>query len=115
VLDQIPLARAVCAYIGQGLPHYAELMVARPYLFAFLLAGARVPLFDDLGLVLQDVGQSRGNRVSAIRLGCPSSRSSRRAHVPPTSRASAFVCLALVSRSFPTDKTGNTAGVLYRH
>src|SRR5260370_1101691 len=45
------------ARIGRGLPHHAELVVSRPDLSALLLTGARVPLFDDLGVVLEDVGQ----------------------------------------------------------
>jgi len=57
---------------------------------------------------------AREGRLSANQLGCPSSRSPRRGPTFPSSRAAAFVCLAIVSRSFPTDKTGNTAGVLYR-
>ena len=57
VLDQVAPARAVSTYIGEGRPHYAELVVARPHLFALLLAGARVSLLDDLRLVLDDVGQ----------------------------------------------------------
>src|SRR5512147_1178859 len=44
-------------YIGQGLPHQVELVVARPYLFALFLAGTRVFLLDDLGIVFEDVGQ----------------------------------------------------------
>jgi hypothetical protein len=39
----------------------------------------------------------------------------RRAQVRPTSRAAAFVCLALSSSGDPNDKTGSSAGVLYRH
>ena len=58
---------------------------------------------------------AREGRVSANQLGCPSSRSSRRAHVRPTYRAAAFVCLALPPGGDPNDKTGSSAGVLYRH
>ena len=43
VLDQVALARAVGAHIGQRLPHHAELVVARPHLLALLLAGASGP------------------------------------------------------------------------
>ena len=59
VLDQVALARAVSAHIGQRLPHHAELVVARPHLLALLPAGARVLLLDDLRVVLEDVGQPR--------------------------------------------------------
>ena len=60
VLDQVAPAGAVGLHIGQGLPHHAELVVARPDLAALPLAGARVLLLHDLGVVLQDVRQPGG-------------------------------------------------------
>jgi hypothetical protein len=59
---------------------------------------------------------AREGRLSANQLGCPSSRSPQTpTHVRPTSRAAAFVCLVLSSSGDPNDKTGSSAGVLYRH
>ena len=58
---------------------------------------------------------AREGRLSANQLGCPSSRSSQTRPRSPTSRAAAFVCLALPPSGIPNDKTGNSAGVLYRH
>lgn len=77
MLDQVALARAVRAHIGQRLPHHTELVVARPHLPALLLAGARVLLRDDLRVVLEDVGQPRRGehlfpqvvRLEAMRIG----------------------------------------------
>ena len=77
VLDQVALARAVGAHVGQRLPHHAELVVARPHLLALLLAGARVLLLDDLRVVLEDVGQPRRGEhlfpevvgLEAVRVG----------------------------------------------
>jgi hypothetical protein len=77
VLDQVALARAVGAHVGQRLPHHAELVVARPHLLALLLAGARVLLLDDLRVVLEDVGQPRRREhlfpqvvgLEAVRVG----------------------------------------------
>ena len=48
VLDQVALARAVGAHIGQGLPHHAELVVARQDLLALLLAGLAGPSLDTI-------------------------------------------------------------------
>src|SRR3989442_15982388 len=59
VLDQVPLTDPVGAHIGQGLPHDAKLVVARPYLAALLPAASRVLFLDDLRIVLEDVCQSR--------------------------------------------------------
>jgi len=58
---------------------------------------------------------AREGRLSANQLGCPSSRRSQTRLRSPTFRAAAFVCLALSSSGDPNDKTGNSAGVLYRH
>jgi hypothetical protein len=57
----------------------------------------------------------REGRLSANQLGCPSSRSSQTRPRSPTSRAAAFVCLAPSSNGDPKDKTGSSAGILYRH
>lgn len=59
MLDQIALAGSIVSNIGQRLPHHIELVIARPYLRAFLPAAARVFFLDDLRIVLKDVGQSR--------------------------------------------------------
>ena len=77
VLDQVALARAAGAHVRQRLPHHAELVVARPYLLALLLAGARVLLLDDLRVVFEDVGQPRRGQhlfpevvgLEAVRVG----------------------------------------------
>jgi hypothetical protein len=58
---------------------------------------------------------AREGRLSANQLGCPSSRSSQKRPRSPTSRAAVLVCLALSSSGDPNDKTGSSAGVLYRH
>jgi hypothetical protein len=58
---------------------------------------------------------AREGRLSANQLRCPSSRSSQTRPRSPTSRAAAFVCLAIPSSGDPNDKTGNIAGVLFRH
>jgi len=58
---------------------------------------------------------AREGRLSANHLGCPSSRNSRRLLRSHTLRAVAFVCLALSPGGIPSDKTGNIAGVLFRH
>ena len=57
VLDQVALARAVLPGVGQELAHHVELVVAREDLRPLLLAGLLVLLLDDLGVVLEDVGQ----------------------------------------------------------
>ncbi|MDC4222966.1 MAG: hypothetical protein MPW15_01630 [Candidatus Manganitrophus sp.] len=59
MLDQIAPAGAVLSRVGQQPAHHVELVEAREDLERFLPAGLRVLLFDDLGVVLQDVGQAR--------------------------------------------------------
>ena len=59
VLDQVAPARAVLLRVGQEPAHDVELVVARPDLDRLLLAGLRVLRLDDLGVVLEDVGQAR--------------------------------------------------------
>ena len=59
VLDQVAPARAVLPRVGQELAHHVELVVARPDLHRLLLAGLLVLRLDDLGVVLEDVGQAR--------------------------------------------------------
>ena len=56
-----------------------------------------------------------GSLIGANQLGCPSSRMSQTRPPLPPSRAAAFVCLALPSSGDLNDKTGSSAGVLYRH
>jgi len=56
-LDQTALPRALSAHVGQRVPDHAELVVARPHLPALLLSSAWVLLFDDLRVVLEDVGE----------------------------------------------------------
>ena len=58
VLDQVALARAVPAGVGQELAHHVELVEARPDLHRLLAAGLLVLRLDDLGVVLEDVGQA---------------------------------------------------------
>ena len=58
VLDQVAPARAVLGRVGQELAHHVELVVAREDLVALLLAGLLVLALDDLGVVLEDVGQA---------------------------------------------------------
>ena len=58
---------------------------------------------------------AREGRLSANQLGCPSSPSSQTRPRSPTSRAAAFVCLALSPNGDLNDKTGNIAGILFRH
>ena len=58
VLDQIALARPVLGRIGQEPPHHVELVVAGEDLLSFLPARLFVLLFDDLGIVFQDIGQA---------------------------------------------------------
>ena len=59
VLDQVALPGAVRRRVGQQLAHHVELVVAREDLRLLLLAGLLVLLLDDLGVVLEDVGQAR--------------------------------------------------------
>ena len=58
VLDQVAPARAVLASVGQELANHIELVEARPDLGRLLLAGLLVLGLDDLGVVLEDVGQA---------------------------------------------------------
>ncbi len=58
VLDQVALPGAVRRGVGEQLPHHVELVVAREDLDALLLAGLLVLRLDDLGVVLEDVGQA---------------------------------------------------------
>ncbi len=58
VLDQVALARAVARRVRQELAHHVELVIAREDLQRLLLAGLLVLRLDDLGVVLEDVGQA---------------------------------------------------------
>ncbi len=58
MLDEIAPPHAPLLNVGQQLPYHVELVVARKDLLALLLAGPLVLFLDDLGIVLQDVGQS---------------------------------------------------------
>ncbi len=58
VLDQVAPPGAVLGRIGQQPPHHVELVVAGKDLIPLLLARLFVLLLDDLGIVLQDVGQA---------------------------------------------------------
>ena len=53
--------------VGEQLAHDVELVVAREDLLRRLLAGLRVLLLDDLGVVLEDVGQALAASGSASR------------------------------------------------
>jgi hypothetical protein len=77
VLDQVAPARASPLCIRQKLAHDIELMEARPDLHRLLAAGLRVFDFDDLRIVLENVGEA-GTRektlpevigLEAIRVG----------------------------------------------
>ena len=57
VLDQVPAAGAPSGHVRQELAHHVELVVARPQLLPSLAAGLVVLALDDLGVVLDDVGQ----------------------------------------------------------
>src|ERR1039458_7942148 len=57
VLYQIALACAFGLNICQSLSHNIKLMVAWPNLVSLLLAGLWILLFNDLRVVLQNVGQ----------------------------------------------------------
>ena len=58
MLDQIPLADAMPAGVRQQLPDHVELVIARKNLDRLLLARLLVLELDDLGVVLDDVGQA---------------------------------------------------------
>ena len=57
VLNQILRACSPTGCIGQQPPHHVQLVIARPYLIAPLAARLVVFHLDDLGVVLNDVGQ----------------------------------------------------------
>ena len=59
VLNQITLASTIGAHIIQRLPYHAELMVAWKHLAALFFACFDILRLDDLGVILEDVGQSR--------------------------------------------------------
>ncbi len=55
VLDEIPLSRATLRHVCQQLVHHVELVIARENLNLFLFSRLRVLLFDNLGVVLDNV------------------------------------------------------------
>ena len=57
VLDQVPATGAPSGHVRQELAHHVQLVVARPYLLPPLASGLVVLALDDLGVVLDDVGQ----------------------------------------------------------
>ena len=57
VLDEVALADSVPAHVGEDGLHAVELVVAREYLLDGLLAGVRVDVHHDLGVVLDDAGE----------------------------------------------------------
>ena len=64
VLDQVPLPCSGLLRIREELPHHVELVVSRENLIPLLLAGFLVLPFDDLGVVLEDVGETvRGEKA----------------------------------------------------
>jgi hypothetical protein len=77
VLDQVTPARSMGTHIGQRLAHKPKLVIARPDLPALLPARARILLLDDLRVILEDVGQTRGGEhllpevggLQAVRVG----------------------------------------------
>ena len=58
VLDQVAPARSLPLRISQEPAHHVELVEARPDLHRLLFPGLLVLGLDDLGVVLEDVGQS---------------------------------------------------------
>ena len=70
VLDEVALARAMLSHIGESLPHELQLVIPRPHLLAFFLAGAWIWLLHDLGVVLKDVGEAlRGEHLAPEVVG----------------------------------------------
>ena len=77
VLDQVTPALSMGTHIGQRLAHKPKLVIARPDLPALLPARARILLLDDLRVILEDVGQTRGGEhllpevggLQAVRVG----------------------------------------------
>src|SRR5690606_10153876 len=58
VLDQVALAGAVLARVGEQPAHHVELVEARPDLHRLFPAGLVVLRLDDLRVVLEDVGEA---------------------------------------------------------
>ena len=58
---------------------------------------------------------AREDRVSANHLRCPSSHNPQTRPRSSTARATVLVCLEPLPGGIPNDKTGNVAGILYRH
>ena len=67
VLDEVALAGAVLAGVGEQSADYVELVVPRPDLGQALLACLLVLVGDDLGVVLEDVRESRRGQDLASR------------------------------------------------
>jgi len=65
VLDEVPLAGAALSSVDEQLADDIELVVARKDLVALHPAGLRVLPPDDLGVILEDVGQA-GRREDAL-------------------------------------------------
>ena len=57
MLDQVTAANAVLLSVSQDLPYGDQLVVAGKDLLPSLLLGLRVFLFNDLGIVFQNIGQ----------------------------------------------------------
>ena len=58
VLDEIPRAGTVGRDVRQNLMHHVALVVARKHLLALLPPGLGILLLHDLGIVLEDVGET---------------------------------------------------------
>ena len=77
VMDQVALARAVRAGVGQDFTHHIELVVTRPDLGPLLPPRLFVLRLDHLGVVLEDVGQALAGQhlapqvvgLEAVRIG----------------------------------------------
>ena len=71
VLDQVAFPGAMPAGVRQQPPHYVELVVSRPDLHFLGLLGPLVLLdADDLGVVLQNVGQAVTSENVGPQIGC---------------------------------------------